>query len=320
MSSSEYESDDEAEYVLYRDRAEWRDVTPSDPEAGKPFTVVNIAYSEEFKDCFDYFRAICEKREYSARALELTRDCIRHNAANYTVWEYRRRILKELNADLAQEFDYCDKVIAKNIKNFQIWHHRQVLCESTKDGSREIELTTRIFKKDQKNYHAWQHRQWAIKRFGLFDGELEFTEKNLEADIYNNSVWNHRHFIIQNTTGWAAAQKRELEFVLSKINEAIDNESAWNYLRAIMQHKLTDFPIVSKRMEEWKETDMKVGTHAQLAAFQADYFSQLYAKDRKEQHREQAFGMLKALSSELDPIRRNYWEYLSSALMSEEKS
>jgi len=64
--------------------------------------------------------------EYSERALELTKDCIRQNAANYSVWEYRRRILKELNSDLNDEFEYCTKCLLKNIKNFQIWHHRFV--------------------------------------------------------------------------------------------------------------------------------------------------------------------------------------------------
>ena len=48
-----------------------------------------------------------------SRVLELTADCIKQNPANYSVWEYRRRILKALNIDLKSEFDYTARIIAK---------------------------------------------------------------------------------------------------------------------------------------------------------------------------------------------------------------
>ena len=97
---------------------------PKDPEDDFPHQVVRIAYSPEFKDCFDYFRAICEKSEYSERALELTEECIKRNHANYSVWEYRRRILKKLDKKLDAEYEYTQKMLKRHIKNFQIWHHR----------------------------------------------------------------------------------------------------------------------------------------------------------------------------------------------------
>lgn len=107
-----YSSDEEfsSEWVLYSKRREWSDVTPLPQDDGENPVVV-IAYSDkcetflftEFlcwiiliriplftvKDVFNYFRAVVASNEKSFRSLELTKDAVRLNPANYTVWQYR---------------------------------------------------------------------------------------------------------------------------------------------------------------------------------------------------------------------------------------
>lgn len=62
-------SDDE-EYVLYRDRPEWKDVVPLNIEHDED-SVIRIAYSETFEDCYGYLRAVLRSGELSERVFEV---------------------------------------------------------------------------------------------------------------------------------------------------------------------------------------------------------------------------------------------------------
>lgn len=72
---------------------------------------------------------------------------------------YRRFLLRNLQGvDLAAERDYIGGIIAQNLKNYQVWHHRQAVVELLNDGSQELEFTAAMLAEDAKNYHAWTHR------------------------------------------------------------------------------------------------------------------------------------------------------------------
>ena len=218
--------------------SEWEDVTPI-PQDDGPAPLAAISYTTGFTKLMDYFRAMLKAEEYSVRALHLTQAILEHNAANYTVWQYRRDCLKATSSDLYQELDFIDGFATENPKNYQIWNHRRVIVETVGDASRELDFTQIVFKVDAKNYHAWAHRQWAINTFQLnWSDELQYTEDLIKVDVRNNSAWNQRWFVIHNRPESLPAvatstYQSECEWVWKNLLNVRKNESAWNYLRGI---------------------------------------------------------------------------------------
>ncbi|XP_056637659.1 protein farnesyltransferase/geranylgeranyltransferase type-1 subunit alpha [Diorhabda sublineata] len=320
---SDVSSDEnETNHILYRDRPEWKDITPlKQDDAEEP--VVAIDYTEAFMDCYDYFRAIVQKKEISERALELTQTAASLNPANYTVWQYRRDILKGLKKDLYEELNYIEKVILRQSKNYQVWHHRKILVELLQDPSKEKAFTETVLLKDAKNYHAWQHRQWVIKTFKLFDGELDYVDELISTDVRNNSAWNQRYFVINNTTGFTEEiLDKEIDYTLFHIKNVTENESAWNYLRGLLLHNKGGLST-NKKVTEFCNTLYESGNRSPfLLAIIVDMCFECITEGAGDSKYtlELAKQLCEDLINKYDTIRANYWQHMLEMLQNSGKS
>lgn len=164
---------------------------------------------------------------------------------------YRQKLLVALNADLDEELEWTEEMIADNPKSYQLWHHRQVVIErhiaplfppgvtastltaisltpyenmsaaqrairDTVQG--ELDFIAKALIEDSKNYHAWSYRQWVLNHFGKgpwWEDELTYLDELLTVDIRNNSAWNQRFFIVSQGSKGLTDEivQREVQYV-----------------------------------------------------------------------------------------------------------
>lgn len=309
-----------APLILFRDNANWNDVIPIFNDSMED-GAVKISVSAEFQDAYAYLRALLHSNELSERAFQLTSTCIRLNPANYTVWQYRRKILKALDIDPRQELEFSSAVIYENQKNYQVWHHRRQIVDRCEIYSGEFEFINHILLEDEKNYHAWQYRHWLVERFNLFSAaEVQFSTHLLSRNICNNSAWNYRHFVIAKISNNFMNDNylsQEISFTLNCILELPDNESSWNYLRGILANEDISSTYRRKAFDFINQLmDLNQGQRAHcLFSFLIEYIiEEIEAGVSVELDKIQNIRQHLNCLMNTDSVRRRFWIYRGNYL------
>ncbi|KAI8334285.1 hypothetical protein BC941DRAFT_432577 [Chlamydoabsidia padenii] len=295
----------------YSQRPEWSDVTPL-PQDDGPNPLVPIAYSSDYIDAMDYFRAVTKNNEKTERVLELIGDIIDMNPAHYTVWRYRQQVLFELGSDLQKELDFVDTIASSQAKNYQVWHHRLVIVDTLNNSDRELPFINSILEEDTKNYHAWSYRQWVVKRFNLWNQDLKYTDDMILMDVRNNSAWNYRYYVLFSNPDKPSLNtlKEEIEFTKNKIQLAPNNSSGWSYLTAIMEKLDQPLYTIEPFLHQLVEKQI-VSPH--LFSTLIDMYTQQAKLDGTNVD-PTALEYCDRLANDLDPTRKKYWQYKKSIL------
>ncbi|OQS07173.1 farnesyltransferase/geranylgeranyltransferase type-1 subunit alpha-like [Thraustotheca clavata] len=259
------------------------------------------------REVMDLFRAVLLSDELSERTLALTEVVIECNAANYTAWVFRRKILKALGSNLADELDFTMDKALENPKNYQVWHHRREIVDLHNDCGLELPFIAQALQDDSKNYHCWSYRQWVVQRFNLWDGELAFVEQMIAHDMRNNSAWNHRWYVMNHVPPTAIVRAKEIDFAFEYIAKAPHNESAWNYLRGWIAHQdFVDQPMVQAKCEA-------IYAAHPTCVFAGNVLVDIYTQEGSPTSVTAAKRILDELTT-CDPIRASYWTYLKKGL------
>ncbi|KAJ3121565.1 hypothetical protein HK098_003597 [Nowakowskiella sp. JEL0407] len=296
----------------------WSDVIPVAQDDG-PNPLVPINYSPDYRTAMDLFRAVLRSKELSERAFGLTTFILDYNASHYTVWQYRGKLLFELNKDLKEELEFLSSMSEEHPKSYQIWHYRRLILEKLNDPSGERDFVNSMLREDSKNYHCWQYRQWLIPHFDLWDTELEDINILIQSDIRNNSAWNQRYFYYSNSgcTFGEAELDEEINYSLQKIAEDTENCSSFNYLRGIVEFgkkQLSDFSIITESLLNLLN-DEKKPTSAHTLALLLDIYEERLESARSVND-EKLVNELIVIGTKTceelekhDPIRKNYWNW-----------
>ncbi|KAK4490948.1 hypothetical protein RD792_001669 [Penstemon davidsonii] len=313
------------------ERPEWADVRPV-PQDDGPNPLVPIAYTDEFRETMDYFRAVYLANERSPRALHLTKEAIFLNSGNYTVWQFRRLVLEALKVDLHEELEFLEKITRDNSKNYQIWHHRRWVAEKlgTDVTSNELEFTKEIFLEDAKHYHAWSHRQWVLQALGGWEDELAYCDELLEDDIFNNSAWNQRYFVVTRSPhlgGLEAMRDSEVAYAIKAILAKPENESPWRYLRGLYRNNLNSLAEDPRVASVCLDVLMNKRDCIHALNMVLDLLCHCYQPSNEMKNAIDAVVTPESNLSDLnlaarvcsilqlvDPMRANYWEWRKSTI------
>ncbi|KAG4304751.1 hypothetical protein PORY_001804 [Pneumocystis oryctolagi] len=166
---------------------------------------------DEIKLLLENIQKNIRNKNYNYEILNLTTDFLEEDFENYSIWNYRRNILKNSVVFNPQ----YDKTTVQNI-----------ILE-------ELQFLNKLIKKHPKVYSVWSHRKWCFENapFPIWENEKTIIDSILAKDFRNFHIWNYRRYIIfniekQNKTSYA---KSEFDYTTDIIKKDFSNFSAFHY-------------------------------------------------------------------------------------------
>ncbi|CEJ62366.1 hypothetical protein PMG11_10867 [Penicillium brasilianum] len=198
-------------------------------------------------------RLVSEKvaqQEYTVETLKEISDLLSRNPEYYTVWNYRRQVLRHQFSDAEDSTnEESSKQVAELIKNdliflmpllrsfpkcYWIWNYRLWLLDeacrllpltmSRQFWQEELVLVGKMLTLDSRNFHGWGYRRLVVetlKQLGtpaesanMTQKEFEYAKKMIGANLSNFSAWHYRTKLIQRLLEEQAASDEERKKML----------------------------------------------------------------------------------------------------------
>lgn len=252
----------------------------------------------------------------AAASLELTTDLLELNPEHYTVWNYRRELLTELNdnALLQKDLRLIEQLMVRYPKVYWLWNHRRWVLKqlgSEAPWDRELGLVTKMLEYDGRNFHGWRYRREVVKTIEEIKGqsmaeeELKYTTSKINANFSNFSAWFNRSQLLDKVAAESKEKQlqAELEYSRSAVFMDPEDQSAWTYYRWLLtndQFKAEQAKVIHNEIEQIKE----------LAEEEPDSVLCIYTlwilTKKIGQHQPELIDRL----IELDPMRGERYKYM----------
>ncbi|CCJ28127.1 unnamed protein product [Pneumocystis jirovecii] len=207
--------------------------------------------------------------------LNLTTEFLEENFESYSIWNYRRNILKNgvilhpeydkttIHNIILNELQFLNELMKKQPKIYCIWSHRKWCFENAPFPIWEKEKTVidNILAKDLRNFHIWNYRQYIISRIeeqnkiSYAKSEFDYTMSILKKDFCNFSAFHYRTILVPRIIEEESYTHLERKFFFDKelfltksiIYTSPDNSSAWLYHNWLLYNisKLNDSLLLS---------------------------------------------------------------------------
>jgi len=194
--------------------------------------------------------------ELDESVLELTSQILGANPDFATLWNCRREVLQQLEAQkspeelaalVKTELGFLESCLRVNPKSYGTWHHRSWLLGRLPEPNwaRELELCARFLEVDERNFHCWDYRRFVAAQAPVPPAEeLAFTDSLITRNFSNYSSWHYRSCLLPQLHPQpdSGPQGRLPEDVLLKELELVQNafftdpndQSAWFYHRWLL--------------------------------------------------------------------------------------
>ncbi|XP_064395199.1 geranylgeranyl transferase type-2 subunit alpha-like isoform X2 [Halichondria panicea] len=205
---------------------------------------------------------IFNKRESGClddECLSLTREVLCVNPEIATLWNYRREIFVERQANMSdeefsllccKELNLLESCLRVNPKAYCVWLSRQWIllhCPQA-DWVREKGLCDKLLNYDERNFHCWDHRRFVIQQSHCVsvNQELSFTYDKIASNFSNYSAWHYRSQLlplVHPSSGSPSddgglvsgdALAKEHELAQNAFFTDPDDQSAWFYHRWLL--------------------------------------------------------------------------------------
>ena len=220
-----------------------------------------------------------EGAEFTTEVLTLTSKLLRRNPEYYTVWNHRRRVLREgLFSDVSSQPDQ-DRDSSKGDNNSSE-HSTATAARCSSLIRSDLTFLVPLLRQFPKCYWIWNHRIWLLEQATarlprlmareLWQEELGLVGKMLALDGRNFHGWGYRRIVVQQLESARLAPDKvireaeagagagagigadtsarvgvsmaeeELEYTMRMIRTNLSNFSAWHYRTTLIPRLLDE--------------------------------------------------------------------------------